>query len=90
MKEGDFKMEIIMGEKDLKENIEFINAHKADLLKEHENKYIIIFNRSFIGAFDTYEKAAQEAINTFGLEANFLIHYLTSMQPLNFVIGANF
>ena len=73
-------------QKDLKENINFVKKNKQELLKQHENKYLLVFEEKFVGAFDSYEKAAQEGVRLFGMDANFLVHHLVEKEPLNFIV----
>jgi len=77
-----------MPEKNLKKDIEFVKKHKASLLNEYENKYLLIYQEKVISSFDTYEKAAEQAIEQLGLEKIFLIYHLTREEPLNFVMEA--
>lgn len=31
-------------------------------MKEHENKYLLVFQEKIVGSFDSYEKAAEEGV----------------------------
>ena len=77
-----------MSEKNLKKEIEFIKKNKNALLNEHENKYLLIYQEEVISSFDTYENAAEQAIEPLGSEKIFLIYHLTREEPLNFVMEA--
>ena len=77
-----------MVEKDLRANLEFVEENKQILLKEHNNKFLLVHNQELVSSYDTYEKAAEAGINSFGLEANFLVYRLIEKEPLNFVMGA--
>lgn len=77
-----------MGEKDLKKNIDFVRKNREALLKEHRNKFILVFGEQLIGSFDTYERAAEEGVRLFGLDANFLVYHLVEKEPLNFIMEA--
>ena len=77
-----------MGQKDLKANIDFVIKNKTELLKEHENKYLLVFREKLLGSFDSYEKAAEEGVRLFGSEANFLVYHLVEKEPLNFIVEA--
>lgn len=77
-----------MTEKDLKQNISFVEEKKDDLLKTYRNKFIIVFNREVVGSYDTYEAAAKEAIRMYGIEAPFLVHHLMEEEPVNVVMEA--
>lgn len=77
-----------MGEKDMKNNIQFIQENKKNLLSEYANKYLLISDEKVINTFDTYEKAAEEGVRLFGIDGNFLVHFLTENDPINFVMEA--
>jgi len=77
-----------MAEKDLKSNLEFVIQNKDRLLKEYRNKYILVFQREVVGSFDTYEKAAEEGVRVYGMDANFLVYQVLDKEPLNFVMEA--
>ena len=78
-----------MTEKKLTENINFVKKNKDSLLKEHHNKYLLIYKEELVESFDNYENAAQEGVRRFGIEANFLIYHLLDKEPLNFVFNAS-
>ena len=77
-----------MTEKDLKANIDFVDKNKNSLLKEHNGKFLLIFEEKLIGSYDTYEKAAEEGVRLYGLNANFLVYHLLEKEPLNFIMEA--
>jgi formyltetrahydrofolate hydrolase len=77
-----------MSEKNLKANLDFVNAHKEALLKEYRNKYILVFEQKVVESFDTYEKAAEEGVRLYGIEAHFLVYHLVDKEPLNFIMEA--
>ena len=77
-----------MAQKDLRENIDFVKRNREKLLREHENKYLLVFQEKLVGSFDTYEKAAEEGVRLFGMDANFLVFHIVEKEPLNFVVEA--
>jgi len=77
-----------MGEKDLKKNLDFVNNNKESLLREHKNKFILVFEEQVVGSYDTYERAAAEGVRLYGVDANFLVHPLVEKEPLNFIMEA--
>jgi hypothetical protein len=77
-----------MAQKDLSANIDFVNKNRNQLLKEHVNKFLLVYQEKLVGAFDSYEKAAEEGVRLFGIDANFLVYYLAEMEPLNFIFEA--
>jgi hypothetical protein len=82
------KEEEIMGEKELKKNLDFVNKNKESLLKEHKNKFILVFEEQVLGSYDTYERAAEEGVRLYGVDANFLVYHLVEKEPLNFIMEA--
>jgi len=72
-----------MAQKDLQENIDFVKKSREELLREHEEKYLLVFQGKLVDSFDTYEKAAEEGVRLFGMEANFLVYHLVEKEPLN-------
>jgi len=77
-----------MAEKDLKENFDFVNENRESLLKEHKNKFILIFEKKLVDSYDTYERAAEEGVRLYGVDANFLVYHLVEKEPLNFIMEA--
>lgn len=75
-----------MVEKNLKQNMEFVEKHKAELLKHHKNKFLLIYDKEVVGAYDNYVNAAAEGIRIYGIQADFLVHQLVETEPLNFVM----
>ncbi|MBU1297614.1 MAG: hypothetical protein KJ963_04890 [Bacteroidetes bacterium] len=65
-----------MGGKNLKKNLDFVNENKESLLKEHKNKFILVFEEKLVGSYDSYERAAEEGVRLYGLDANFLVYHL--------------
>lgn len=79
----------MMTEKNLKNEIAYVERKKAELLKDYLNKYIIVQGEKVIGSFDNYTHAAEEGIRLFGPDGNFLIHQVMNIKPVNFVLGAD-
>ena len=77
-----------MAEKDLKANYDFAIKNKDRLLKNYKDKFILVFEEKVVGSYDTYAKAAQEGVRSYGLEANFLVYHLVEEEPLNFIMDA--
>jgi hypothetical protein len=77
-----------MAEKDLKANFDFATKNKEHLLKYYRDKFILVFDEEVIGSYDTYAKAAEEGVRSYGLEASFLVYHLVEEEPLNFVVEA--
>jgi len=81
------RYEGIMAQKDLKGNMDFIKKNREELLKEHENGFLLVFQKKVVGAFDSYEKAAEEGVRLFGMDANFLVYHLTELDEISSCIG---
>ena len=72
----------------LKENFEFVENNKDNLLKKYINKYLLVWHKGVVGSFDTYEKAAGEGVKKYGIDENFLVYHLVETEPLNFLYSA--
>lgn len=72
----------------LAKNQEFVNQNLENILNLYKNKYILVYEQQVVGSFDTYEAAAEEGINTYGLEGGFLVHYVTETTVVNFISTA--
>ncbi len=79
-----------MNEKQLQKNFDYVNKNRDELLKTYSEKYIIVFEEKVVGAFDNYGKAVEEAIRMLGEEADFLVHHLTKVESVNFLMRAAF
>lgn len=77
-----------MVENNLKKNLNFVNENREFLLKEHNNKFILVFEEKLVGSYDSYERAAEEGVRLYGLDANFLVYHLIEKEPLNFIMEA--
>lgn len=77
-----------MAGKDLKKSLDFVNENKEKLLKEHHNKYLLVYEGELIDAFDTCDTTAGEGVRQFGKDGNFLVCHLLEEDPVNFVLEA--
>lgn len=77
-----------MAEKGLKANYDFVTKSKERLLGDYRNKFVLVFEERVVGSYDTYAKAAEEGVRSYGLEASFLVYHLVEEEPLNFVMEA--
>jgi len=77
-----------MAEKQLKKDLDFVKKHKAALLKEYADKFILVHARKLAGSYDSYEKAAEEGVRLFGVDGDFLVYHLVEKEPLNFIMEA--
>ncbi|MBF0541878.1 MAG: hypothetical protein HQK91_10575 [Nitrospirae bacterium] len=69
--------------------LKYVNQNKDKLLSMYRNKYILVQNGELINSFDKYETATKEGIKLFGFDADFLIQYITDIEPTNIIIAAN-
>lgn len=51
---------------DLEVEIAAFEAMKEDLEAHHKDKWVVFYGADFIGAFDTFDAAAAEAVRQFG------------------------
>ena len=72
----------------LQKNKEFLTNEFEKLLNLYPNKYVLINDNKVVGSFDTYESAAEEGVNSFGINSGFLVQLITDTQPINFVAVA--
>ena len=77
-----------MAERDLKANFDFVTKNKEHLLKYYRDKFILVFEEAVVGSYDTYARAAEEGVRSYGLEENFLVYHLVEEEPLNFIMDA--
>jgi len=54
------------GTSPLQEEIEAFENMKDELLRHHNGKFVVFKGKELIGAFDTFDNAAREAIQRFG------------------------
>jgi len=54
---------------------------KADLLKTHEGKFVLIHGEEFCGAYDTAENAYAEGVKRFGQEP-FLVRKVLAQEEI--------
>ena len=77
-----------MCEKDLSQDMKYVEKHREELLKTYANKYLLIYEQSVVNSYDTYEAAATEGIEQFGVDGIFLVYEMFSEKPVNFVMEA--
>lgn len=77
-----------MAEKDLKANLEYVEKNRKKFFELYPNKFLIVYEQKVVNSFDTYEAAAEEAIRTYGTDADFLIYHMTEKDPTNFIMEA--
>ena len=76
---------------ELEKNKEYVETNYERLLSTYPNKYVVVFNREVVNAFDTYDVAANYGVENYGIEEKFLVELITQKEPINFTpyIGFN-
>ena len=69
-----------MEQKLLSEELEFLEANKAELAEKHPNLYLLVKGSEVVGAFRTQSEAIAEGSRLFG-EGPFLVRLAGSDQP---------
>ena len=59
------------------DNYDFFRANKDEYLKEYEGKYLLIFEKSLIDAFDDQLSAMEEALKTYEMGTFIVQHCVT-------------
>ncbi|TMB39110.1 MAG: hypothetical protein E6J55_23540 [Deltaproteobacteria bacterium] len=65
----------------LKQEREFFDAHRAELLKDHKGKFVLIKDSQLVGTFDTAENAYVAGVQKFG-NVPFLIKQVLETDPV--------
>jgi len=63
----------------LEKELEFFQTVKADLIKNHADKFVLIHGSDICGTYDTAENAYVEGVKRFGREP-FLIKKITEKE----------
>lgn len=72
----------------LTKNRQYVKDQWESLFELYKGKYILVVDKKVVQPFDTYETAAKYGVENFGVEGDFLIHYLAEEEPINFVTSA--
>lgn len=70
-----------MSLKVLKEELDFYNQKKDELLRTHPGQFVLIKGRELLGVFATREGAYVEGVQRFGREC-FLVHRIVEIEPI--------
>ncbi len=65
----------------LEKEIAVYEKMKADLLKNHDGKFVLIHGEEFCGAYDSAENAYAEGVKRFGQES-FLVKQVTAQEQV--------
>lgn len=71
--------------KSLAEELSLYDSNKSKWLESYEGQFVLINKKSVAGFFPTFEKAFEEGLGKFGIEAEFLIKQVSEQEPV-FVI----
>jgi hypothetical protein len=77
-----------MDKNKMTKNLDFVSRNLEQFKNIYLNKYILVVEEEVVGSFDTYEAAADQGINNYGTEGDFLVYYVTESIPVNFVSSA--
>lgn len=78
-----------MNTEKLEKNREYVKQEFDKLLNIYPNKYILVHDQQIINSFDSYESAVEEGIKNFGIDGDFLVHFITEQEVINFLSVAN-
>lgn len=70
-----------MNDDQIQQEIKAYEGMRAELEKHHNGKHVIIKNGELIGAFDTFDAAARDALQRFGDEI-FLIRQVGAPETI--------
>ncbi len=74
-----------MSESEMDKNLAYVKKDFATLLNLYRNKYILVYKQQVVSSFDTYETAAQEGVENYGIDGGFLVYYMVESEIVNFV-----
>ena len=74
-----------MSNEKMSKNLEYVKGNFDNLLNLYRNKYILVNEQQVAGSFDTYDAAAEEGVNNFGIEGGFLVYFMSETTPVNFL-----
>ena len=69
-------------ENHIQREIDAFEGMRAELEKHHMGKHVIVKDGKLVGAFDTFDAAAREALEKFGTDASFLIRQVGAPQSV--------
>lgn len=71
----------------IQREIEAFDSMRADLEKHHMGKHVIVRDGKLVGAFDTFDAAAREAVKQFG-RGPYLIRKVGAAEVQPLPVGA--
>lgn len=74
-----------MNSDQLEKNHDFVKAKYDKLYNLYPNKYILVHKQQVVTSYDTYETAVEEGISNYGIDGEFLIHYMSENETVNFL-----
>lgn len=65
----------------LEREIRFFEEHRPELLKHHQNKFVVIYQEHIVGTFDDAETAYAAGVKEYGNTA-FLVRQVLENEPV--------
>jgi hypothetical protein len=65
----------------LDKEIQFFEKMKPQLMEHHFGKFVVIHNKQLVGTYDSFNKAAEEALRQFG-KGPYLIRQVIGNDPI--------
>ena len=60
-------------------------AHKAEWLRTHCGKYVVVQETKLLGFFSSWEQAFRSGVEAFGVRRDFLVKQVLAQEPVYFV-----
>jgi len=77
-----------MTKANLERNFKYVQNNWDSLLNLYPNKFVLVYDEKVIEPFDSYDKAAKKGVELYGIEGNFLVHFMSTIQANNFILHA--
>lgn len=77
-----------MAKANLERNFKYVQDNWDSLLNLYPNKFVLVYNEEVVDSYDSYEKAAERGVELYGIEGNFLVHFMSTIQANNFILHA--
>ena len=65
--------------------LDFYVAHKAEWLKKHCEKYVVVQDCNVLGFYPSFEDAFRAGVGAFGVTRDFLVKQVLEHEPVYFV-----
>lgn len=77
-----------MTKANLERNFKYVQNNWESLLNLYPNKFVLVYDEKVVDSYDSYEKAAERGVELYGIEGNFLVHFMSTIQANNFILHA--